>query len=130
MKDNEMIRCARFLRRLVLGSLCAFAALGESGIVGSVHAQTAQAQEPAPAPAPAQFARSEVGHATAAWLELQRGNTQAAPIQPMLGEEAGLAYRRYMESFKSKIPDLYGSALNQGSSGQGGGAPGQMPPQN
>lgn len=125
MKDNEMIRCLRALQRFVLGSLFAFAALGEFGIVGSVHAQTAQVQEPAPA----QSARSEVGHATGAWLELQRGNTQAAPIQPMLGEEAGLAYRRYMESFKSKIPDLYGSALNQGSSGQGGGASGQMPPQ-
>ncbi|MFB9127742.1 DUF3613 domain-containing protein [Paraburkholderia dipogonis] len=41
------------------------------------------------------------------------------PALPMLGAEAGLAYRRYMESFKSKIPDLYGSALNTGSGGNG-----------
>lgn len=69
---------------------------------------------------------SEVGHATKGWLELQR--TSALPAQPMLGDEAGLAYRRYMESFKSKIPDLYGSAVNQGS-GNGGSGSG-LPPSN
>jgi hypothetical protein len=71
--------------------------------------------------------RSEVGHATAAWLDLQRSNSQAAPEQPMLGEEAGLAYQRYMGSFKSKIPETYGSALNQGSGSGQGGMTGQLP---
>ena len=66
---------------------------------------------------------SEMGHSTRAWLDLQSSNREAAPALPMLGAEAGLAYRRYMESFKSKIPDLYGSALNTGS-GSGGGAMG------
>lgn len=61
---------------------------------------------------------SEIGHATKGWLELQR--TSASPAQPMLGDEAGLAYHRYMESFKSKIPDLYGSAVNQGSGNSSG----------
>jgi hypothetical protein len=69
---------------------------------------------------------SEVGHATKGWLELQR--TSASPAQPMLGDEAGLAYRRYMESFKSKIPDLYGSAVSQGS-GNGSSGSG-LPPSN
>ncbi|MFL9871563.1 DUF3613 domain-containing protein [Paraburkholderia megapolitana] len=82
----------------------------------------AYAQDAIPAPA---VPRSEVGHAAKTWLELQRSNTAAAPAQPMLGEEAGLAYRRYMESFKSKIPDLYGSAVNQ--QGNGGGSGGQLP---
>ncbi|CAD6508982.1 DUF3613 domain-containing protein [Paraburkholderia metrosideri] len=63
---------------------------------------------------------SEIGHSTRAWLDLQRSNTQAAPMLPTLGTEAGLAYRRYMESFNSKIPDLYGSALSGGGSSGGG----------
>jgi hypothetical protein len=63
---------------------------------------------------------SEVGHSARAWLDLQSSNTQAAPALPTLGAEAGLAYRRYMESFKSKIPDLYGSTLKGGDSNGGG----------
>lgn len=65
--------------------------------------------------------KSEIGNATKSWLELQRTNTSAAPAQPMLGDEASLAYRRYMESFNSKIPDLYGSSVNRGSGGSTGG---------
>lgn len=64
---------------------------------------------------------SEVGHSTRAWFDLQSSNSEAAPALPMLGAEAGLAYRRYMESFKSKIPDLYGSTLNGNASGGGSG---------
>lgn len=81
-------------------------------------AQTDESAQPAQAVQPAVRA-SEVGHATRAWLDLQSSNAQAAPALPMLGAEAGLAYRRYMESFKSKIPDLYGSALNAGNGGSG-----------
>ena len=90
-------------------------------------AQTAADAEPAQgaAQASAQDAQpvvlvSEIGHSTRAWLDLQRSNTQAAPMLPTLGTEAGLAYRRYMESFNSKIPDLYGSALSGGGSSGGG----------
>jgi hypothetical protein len=79
------------------------------------------------APAAPAVKRSEIGHATQAWLDLQGSNVAVAPVQPMLGEEAGLAYRRYMESFKSKIPDLYGSALNQSSGGGSGSGSGQLP---
>ncbi|NPT45394.1 DUF3613 domain-containing protein [Paraburkholderia sp. 1N] len=108
----------RGMRRLACGALIAVLAVGML--------QVARAQAVSAPPA----ARSEVGHATTAWLDLQRSNSQAAPEQPMLGEEAGLAYRRYMDSFKSKIPELYGSALSQGSGGgQSGGMSGQ-PPQN
>ena len=100
-------------------SYCALIAMLVAGTQGMARAQTGV--EPP-------VARSEVGHATTALLDLQRGNSQAAPEQPMLGEEAGLAYQRYMASFKSKIPTMYGSALNQGSgSGQGGGMSGQAP---
>ncbi|WP_345813784.1 DUF3613 domain-containing protein [Paraburkholderia sp. PREW-6R] len=68
------------------------------------------AVQPAPRPA-------EVGHATRAWLDLQSSNSEAAPALPMLGAEAGLAYHRYLESFKSRIPDLYESALSTNGGG-------------
>jgi hypothetical protein len=88
------------------------------GTCGTAVAQTSEAVAPAQTAQP-QMRASEVGHATRSWLDLQSSNTQAAPALPMLGAEAGLAYHRYMESFKSKIPDLYGSALNTGNGGSG-----------
>ncbi|NYH19475.1 DUF3613 domain-containing protein [Paraburkholderia bryophila] len=105
-------------RRLSMGA--ALAAL----IGGSVGA-LAQTDDAAQAAQPSQTMQqpvraSEVGHSTRTWLDLQSSNAQAAPALPMLGAEAGLAYRRYMESFKSKIPDLYGSMLNTAGSGSGG----------
>ncbi|WCM21241.1 DUF3613 domain-containing protein [Paraburkholderia bryophila] len=110
-------------RRLGMGAALA-ASIG--GSVGAL-AQTddaAQAAQPSPTMQPPVRA-SEVGHSTRTWLDLQGSNAQAAPALPMLGAEAGLAYRRYMESFKSKIPDLYGSMLNTtGSGGGSGGATG------
>ena len=68
---------------------------------------------------------SEIDHSTSEWLALQRSNTAAAPARPMLGAEAGLAYKRYLESFNSKIPEFYGSSVSQasGSGSQGGGLP-------
>lgn len=83
-------------------------------------AQTGETAQSGPQGARPTVRASEVGHATRAWLDLQSSNAEAAPALPTLGAEAGLAYRRYMESFKSKIPDLYGSALNTGSGGSGG----------
>jgi hypothetical protein len=55
---------------------------------------------------------SEIGHSTRGWLDLQRSGAAAAPALPMLGEEAGLAYQRYMDSFRTKIPASFGSSLN------------------
>ncbi|OLL32050.1 hypothetical protein BTH42_08850 [Burkholderia sp. SRS-W-2-2016] len=66
--------------------------------------------------------KSDVGPSTLAWLDLQRSNAQAAPAQPMLGAEAGLAYKRYMESFKNRIPEHYGSTFSSGGSGGSGGS--------
>ncbi|MFM0227162.1 DUF3613 domain-containing protein [Paraburkholderia dipogonis] len=82
-------------------------------------AQTGETAQSGPQGARPTVRASEVGHATRTWLDLQSSNVEAAPALPTLGAEAGLAYRRYMESFKSKIPDLYGSALNTGSGGNG-----------
>ena len=83
---------------------------------GNASAARAQARDGA-APTPAVQA-SEVGHAARAWLALQRSNAAAAPAQPMLGAEAGLAYQRYMESFRTKIPASFGSSMGS----QGGNA--------
>ncbi|TDG25666.1 DUF3613 domain-containing protein [Paraburkholderia silviterrae] len=82
-------------------------------VVPAAHAQGTDVQASG-APVP----DSEVGHATQAWLELQRSNTQAAPALPMLGAEAGYAYRRYMKSFDTEIPASFGSTIQTGS-GQG-----------
>ncbi|CAJ5170725.1 lipoprotein [Burkholderia pseudomallei] len=43
----------------------------------------------------------------------------------MIGEAASLAYARYIESFRTKIPAFYGSAAGMsGMSGGGGGGGG------
>lgn len=115
MKDKK-VKCSG---RVPLWSVAAALAMS-LGVPACAVAQTSDAAQPAEAQQPP-VRVSEVGHSTRTWLDLQSSNMQAAPAQPMLGAEAGLAYRRYMESFKSKIPDLYGSTLNGGAGGNGGG---------
>ncbi|WP_017776571.1 DUF3613 domain-containing protein [Paraburkholderia kururiensis] len=86
-------------------------------VVGTAHAQ--ESPRVAEAQAPAAIKASEIGHAAAAWLALQRSNAAAAPAQPTLGAEATLAYQRYLESFKSKIPERFDSSMGQGGNGAG-----------
>ncbi|WP_233829431.1 DUF3613 domain-containing protein [Paraburkholderia sp. ZP32-5] len=124
MTDRTTIRGWRASMRYA-GALMVFVAIAMS-VAAPAAGQTATQPEVSPDSPTAQTAplvqstprASEVGHSTLAWLELQRSNAQAAPALPMLGAQAGLAYRRYLESFKSRIPDLYGSTLN--GSGNGG----------
>ncbi|MFM0501710.1 DUF3613 domain-containing protein [Paraburkholderia caffeinilytica] len=111
----------RTTKRSRVASLLCFAVA--MGMAAPAIAQTSDAAQPIEATQPP-VRGSEVGHSTRAWLDLQSSNTEAAPSVPMLGAEAGLAYRRYMESFKSRIPDLYGSALNSNGGGGNGGAMG------
>jgi len=80
-----------------------------AGGTSAAHAQAEATQRPVP--------NSEIDHATSQWLALQRSNTAAAPERPMLGAEANLAYKRYLDSFNSKIPDFYGSSIGQATSG-------------
>ncbi|MGU7769335.1 DUF3613 domain-containing protein [Burkholderia sp. MR1-5-21] len=77
-------------------------------------ATAAYGQQPAPN-------ASEIGHSTDAWLALQRDNQAAAPAAPMLGDAASLVYKRYLDSFKNKIPDSMGSPLNANGGVAGGG---------
>lgn len=81
-----------------LAALCLFA-------VATAHGQEAATSAKHAARA------SEVGHATRAWLDLQRENTAAAPALPTLGAEASLAYERYMDSFKTRIPATFASPI-------------------
>jgi hypothetical protein len=61
---------------------------------------------------------SEVGHATAAWLDLQASNREAAPeAAPMSGAAATLAYQRYLDSFRHPVPDTFESKLSGSGSG-------------
>ncbi|BEV51581.1 hypothetical protein BconGalA64_40810 [Burkholderia contaminans] len=55
---------------------------------------------------------------------MQRDNRAAAPTQPVFGDVASLAYQRYLDSFKNKIPDSMNSQLGAvgGMSGGGQGA--------
>ncbi len=67
---------------------------------------------------------SDVGRSTKDWLAMQRDNRAAAPTQPVFGDVASLAYQRYLDSFKNKIPDSMSSQLGAvgGMSGGGQGA--------
>ncbi|MFM0200111.1 DUF3613 domain-containing protein [Paraburkholderia fungorum] len=81
--------------------------------------QSAQPSDQQAAQAPVQ----QVGDATRAWLQLQRSGAEGSEPQPMLGAEATAAYRRYLESFNSKIPPFFASSLqSQQGGGPGGGA--------
>ncbi|WP_144154011.1 DUF3613 domain-containing protein [Paraburkholderia sp. BCC1885] len=120
MKKQQTNRVTRHLAGRGRGRGAAWLVLALVAIGGmqAARAQSDGAQSAAPVRA------SEIDHATSQWLALQRGNTQAAPEQPMLGSEASLAYKRYLESFNSKIPDFYGSSIGQGNGGASlGGAP-------
>ncbi|OMG72391.1 DUF3613 domain-containing protein [Burkholderia ubonensis] len=64
---------------------------------------------------------AEVGRSTETWLALQRDNRAAGPDLPMLGDAASLAYQRYLDSFKNKIPDSMGSPLGSGGGASSGG---------
>jgi len=99
-------RVCRACRVGLLAALCAPLAMAQLA-----HAQSSPT-----------VANSEVGDSAHAWLALQRSNAQAAPPQPMLGAEAGRAYRRYLKSFDTPIPASLGSTV--GSSGGGAGQTG------
>lgn len=76
-----------------------------------------QAQERAPIP------ESEIGHSTGQWLDLQRSGSHAAAPLPMLGAEAGYAYKRYLKSFDTPIPATFGSTIDTVGGAGGGSGP-------
>lgn len=74
---------------------------------------TSPFQSSAPAPSDGKPARREIGDATRALVRMQAAGTYAAPARPMLGDQAGLAYQRYLESFKYPIPERFDVNLKQ-----------------
>jgi hypothetical protein len=56
-----------------------------------------------------------IGTVTRQALDLQRSGAQSAPARPMSGEQAGLAYDRYLNSFSHPIPEFLNSTLKSGS---------------
>lgn len=92
-----------FVRSLILAST----------LLGLCHA--ASAADPSyDVPPPA------VGDSTRALLSAQRSGRQAGPELPMLGAASVLAYQRYLDSYKTKIPENFSSVLSKsGNSGSG-----------
>lgn len=54
-----------------------------------------------------------VGDVTRRLLQMQADARRHGTPQPMLGEEATLAYRRYLRSFNHDIPDFYEAAVGK-----------------
>jgi hypothetical protein len=82
-------------------------AAGALGLPASAQTQ------PAPVPTdPAAVAVSpaRIGDATRQLLSLQRNAT--GPDRPIPGEQAGLSYQRYLDSFKHPIPERMGSSIS------------------
>ncbi|WP_296224163.1 DUF3613 domain-containing protein [Ralstonia sp. UBA689] len=69
-------------------------------------------QSPAPVPPKA---ANEVNVATRALLAAQRDGTYAGEAVPLRGEQAALAYQRYLDTFSRPMP-----GLSQGMTGQRG----------
>jgi hypothetical protein len=49
--------------------------------------------------------QTTVGTRTTQWLDIQRAGRAAGNLLPIPGAEAGLSYRRYINSFTKPIPD-------------------------
>ncbi|MCJ0763907.1 DUF3613 domain-containing protein [Variovorax terrae] len=103
-----------------------FALLSAMGLLaGSVHAQSTGSSADSPntpaavaagpgADGPARGLR--VGDATRQLLELQRNST--SPARPIPGEQAGLSYQRYLNSFNHAIPEFMSSTVGKTNSGK------------
>jgi len=60
---------------------------------------------------------SEIGDSACALIALQSGGKVAAPARPMLGDEAGATYARYLKSFNTTIPEHFGLSVGDVGSG-------------
>lgn len=65
----------------------------------------------APVAASAQERQIGIGRATEHLLDLQRGSPGLRP-RPIAGEQASRSYQRYLKSFETDIPALYGTGID------------------
>ncbi|HET7833916.1 MAG TPA: DUF3613 domain-containing protein [Gallionella sp.] len=63
----------------------------------------------------------EVGARTSQWLDSQREGRGAGNLLPIPGAEAGLSYRRYIDSFGKPIPEQLGYTMSAGGASSTGG---------
>lgn len=73
---------------------------------GAAAAQGFSGSEPQRVEAAAPKVGSHVNEATRALLKAQRDGTYAGEFAPLRGEQAALAYRRYLDSFSKPMPGL------------------------
>ncbi|CAJ0888784.1 hypothetical protein R20233_03350 [Ralstonia sp. LMG 32965] len=62
---------------------------------------------------------SDMGDATRALLKAQRDGTYAGEFVPLRGEQAALAYQRYLDSFSRPMPGLSQTASSAKSTSSG-----------
>lgn len=63
----------------------------------------------------------EIGADTRSLLAAQREGTQAGPVLPIPGQQAALAYERYLNSFRFALPEFYTGQANAGTARSGAG---------
>ncbi len=71
---------------------------------GMAVAQGFSGADPQSAASPAPSVGSNVGDATRALLKAQHQGTYAGEFVPLRGEQAALAYQRYLNSFNQPMP--------------------------
>lgn len=95
----------------ILPIACAMAFL----FSGPAAAQGFSGSDPQSATPAAPKAAHEINSATRALLAAQRDGTYAGEAVPLRGEQAALAYQRYLDTFSRPMP-----GLSQGMTGQRG----------
>lgn len=122
MKVHELARAHALAWATGLALLALPVAAQQAPLTGRMlaprtHADTVARQgDTTTAPEPARTP-VRIGDATRALLDMQvRGDHAAAPL-PMLGDEAGAAYRRYIQSFAHPIPAFFEQRVREPSDG-------------
>ena len=87
-------------RMLLAAGMAAWLASGAAGAQGFSGSAQPGAEPPTPK------VGSQAGDATRALLKAQREGTYGGEFVPLRGEQAALAYQRYLDSFNKPMPGL------------------------
>lgn len=98
-------------RILVAASMVAWLACGPAGAQGFSGAEQQSTASTPP------NVGSNVNDATRALLKAQRDGTYAGELAPLRGEEAALAYQRYLDTFSRPMPGMTQTQSSGRSSG-------------
>jgi len=93
---------------------------GQNGVAPTAATATAapMATQNAPTPSPAlddaaTYNPAQFGDTTRHVLQLQVDGSLAGKRLPMLGDEAGASYQRYLKSFEHPIPEFFQTTVAQ-----------------